>query len=95
MWLLLLSGAPALFCSPPVMAQCAMCALGAEQAGGAPGASLHTLAAGVLVLLVPLQVMVGGIAYLTWRVRGWDGASFERDGEARDSFLLGPTPQDR
>ncbi len=57
----------------PALAQCAMCGLGAEQAAD-PDTASRTFSLAVLVLLVPVNLLVAALAWLTWKARDWDGA---------------------
>ncbi len=60
-------------------AQCAMCGSAAPYAGARPGHVYAGLAAGALVLLVPVLVLLGALAFWVWRQRGAPGPS-EADG---------------
>ena len=59
-----LAGAVALFAALPASAQCAMCGL-SNNGRDSRTAFLH----GAIVLLVPVVLVIGGLSWLTWRLR--------------------------
>ncbi len=79
-------------------AQCAMCGLSAAHAGD-PETVSRTLRSAILVLLIPVQFLLGAIAIMTWKARHWDGAHLEADPttacEAEDGEPADEAPQRR